>query len=403
MNPRYLLYFAIFSNFFGGYIIQWYQIGVFGSVDYGLFAMFPRTDFYYDSLIELCIIFTLILFYEIIIKLSPSKINRKTHSCPEIRIKFESIFTFFIFAISFFILINIQIIDASLRGVDQNLRNVETSLSRVVLLLLPLFIFYAQFSQKTRLVKLALVCFFLCIFISQVAAGNRRILIYFVLAILCFRYSLMKIGYHRSAVKTTFRSLLLYSVLLLLLFSIYYFRSVQTIGVEHAGFVFLGATLGALGSGLILQQVQEYVSIDGYLFGETFVTALVSVFIPSVIMLLFTGSESLIRSSSLFDYMFNTYTNMGFDFMLVSDFYWNFGYLGYSIFIGLTWFVLYYMNYLKDYKSPSFGYSLLLFICFFAGLRSDLGFFIKTFTYLSLFYFILIKLFTYRVKSNVIH
>ena len=101
---------------------------------------------------------------------------------------------------------------------------------------------------------------------------------------------------------------------------------------------------------------------------------------------MFGDNEFVERSTYLFNDLYNVNENMGYDFMLVADFYWNFGYLGYVLFIIMTVYLLFYVK--KNIYSKSVtkrSTVTIIIIYFISGLRSDFEFLIKNVFYAYLF------------------
>ena len=143
------------------------------------------------------------------------------------------------------------------------------------------------------------------------------------------------------------------------------------------------ATIGGLGIGAILSEVKILIAEKtGLLYGATFINYLVSLATPSALLAALGESEFFLRSSFLFNDLINDNLNQGYDFMMVADFFWNFGYLGYAFYIALV-FVVARFSIKSIYKgtNSSFIYGALIIIFFIAGQRSDFGLFLKSSVY----------------------
>ena len=124
-----------------------------------------------------------------------------------------------------------------------------------------------------------------------------------------------------------------------------------------------------------------------------------SIFVPSFIYMFFTGQISYTRASLYFDELFNTNPNMGYDFMVLADFYWCFGYLGYILYIGVIIFVFWYFK--KNIYSQ-YGYkavAAIIMIMYLGQQRNDFGAILKPMVYSYLFLWILNKLSMPRLSN----
>ena len=72
--------------------------------------------------------------------------------------------------------------------------------------------------------------------------------------------------------------------------------------------------------------------------------------------------------------------------MMIADFFWNFGYFGYPLYILLVFFVAKFsIKSIYKGNDTSFIYGVLVIIFFVAGQRSDFGLFLKSALYTIVF------------------
>ena len=116
-------------------------------------------------------------------------------------------------------------------------------------------------------------------------------------------------------------------------------------------------------------------------------------FVPSFLIYFLGGNEFYFRSSLYFDDLFNDNPNMGYDFMMIADFYWNFGYLGYFIYAFLVFLIFYLSSNVRVRSSIKYqGVFIIIIVFFIAGQRSDFGLFMKSSLYSIVLYYFLYKI-----------
>lgn len=167
------------------------------------------------------------------------------------------------------------------------------------------------------------------------------------------------------------------------------------------GYSILQGTIGGLGIGAILPEVKQIVATQtGFLLGQSFLSYFGGLIAPSIILYMLGMSEFYFRSSFEFDKIFNNNPNMGYDFMMLADFYWNFGYFGYFIFICICVFIIKMcLRFESTLNNLHYGFFVIVTTFFIAGQRSDFGFFLKSTIYCCIFY-ALLYFFAAKKKVN---
>lgn len=394
MNPKTLLLIAIFSNFFGWFIVNEYCNYFQMSCSNNLF-----TEIYFsESIFELSVIFGFLVFISFFF----NKKYQKDISMIDNNIIFYRGYGYWFLTvfIAFNIFYNIYSlnfsIDVSGRGVGQFNRDITSALSRISLLVFPIFVLY-RLSFKDKKSIILSNFFLLTIFINSLLSADRRILFYYIVAILLIKF-------YENKSRVNFKNYF-YIFLIVLFLPVLYLRRFDGDFFELSkivGFIFLQSTIGALGVSAILPEVKYLITNNtGYLFGKSFIFYFLTLLIPSVIMYFIGSNEFYFRSSLYFDELFNDNPNMGYDFMMIADFYWNFSYLGYLIYILLVLLLFYFGGSLKIKSNIKYqGVYIILVVFFIAGQRSDFGLFLKSSFYSIVLFYLLYKFLPkYRSKE----
>lgn len=142
-----------------------------------------------------------------------------------------------------------------------------------------------------------------------------------------------------------------------------------------------------------LWAVKSYVASGITLSPFSFLMHFISLLVPSFIYVVLFNKISYERSVFLFDNLFNSNPNQGYDFMLLADFYWCFGYVGYILYILVVIWCMKYFK--KNIHAPRFykmagAFLAVIFIC---QQRNDFGAVLKPFAYCLLFAYILDRVF----------
>jgi len=384
MNPIYILLFAIFSNFFGWFIVNSYCTYLQMFCANKVF-----TDTYFEqSILELCVVFFFIFIISLIYIKKEKKIVKNQSDFYFFRGYMYWVLTFLLFLNMIYTFFNINFnFDTSLRGVGQFDRDITSALSRFSILALPIFILY-KLSYKDRFSITFSNIYILIILLSSAMSADRRILFYYIISFIIIKF-------YQSNKKVNYKNYL-YVAIIMLLLPLLYLRRFDGDFYEFSkvlGFVFLQSSLGALGISAILPEVKHIVeSNTGFLYGKSFYIYIVTLFIPSVLIYFLGGSEFYFRSSLYFNEIFNDNPNMGYDFMMIADFYWNFGYFGYFLYLIIFSFIIYFGLVAAKKNNVKYqGLFILLLVFFIAGQRSDFGLFLKSFSYSAIIFYFLYK------------
>lgn len=389
MRSAHLVLAAIFSNFFGWYIVNYYT----KIVDLNVGSAFQPDTNYNKALIELItVFFTIILLHRLLPNRKHIHATQDTtnYHFPRAWMYLILSTTLFIFTIHNILTINFSL-DNTLRGVGQFDRDASNAAQRFTLLLFPTFIFYRTAFAYDKFARLNSLFFAITVSLNSISLGDRRLMIYYLMIYILIHIRSTRLKEQQK--KTNWKKHLLFGSILLAILTSYIIRakdnfdSFQTL----VGYTLLQGTLGALGISAILPEVKSIVTNQtGFLLGESFWTYLKTLLTPSVLLYALGGNEFNFRSSFEFNRIFNDNPNMGYDFMMIADFYWNFGYIGYAIYILLCLATLFMCAKAEtSYSNIKFGLFAICIVFFIAGQRSDFGLFLKSAIYCGLFYCIL--------------
>jgi len=391
---RSLVLIGVFINFFGFYIVRLYV----DQLDLGIPTPFQWNSYSFQAIVEMSVVF----FFCCVATFIFSKKRQESVNFIYYykRRYFFWICTFFFIVLSFYYLYSANYgFNVSGRGEGQFSRSLTDSLARAILLVLPLFVYYRIAYSGSGLARCVAVLFVIAISFYSLSYGDRRLLIYFLLAYLFIVLREQKLAQKKEMKIRKVKTALVPVASLALIVAAYYFRSSSA---HYPGYLALQSTLGALGVGAILSEIKVIVENNtGFLMGQSFATYLWVLFVPGFVLYLFGGNEFVFRSSYEFNDIFNDNPNMGYDFMMLADFYWNFGYFGYFLFVVLFCFVIRFLS-LGDRSCDDFKFasSIIMTVFFVAGQRSDFGFFLKSFVYCEVFIIILFSLFAVRKRVD---
>lgn len=396
MHSAHIVLIAIFSNFFGWYIVNYYK----QATNLPIESLFQETPLYTESIIELSVIFILIAAINaLLIRVSLKPSNSSTKASHKTTPRFPRKWLYLLLTILFigFSIYNIATInfslDNTLRGEGQFERDASSAAQRLTLLIFPAFIFYRINYETFALTRVNSLVFALAISLNSISLGDRRLMFYFLIfyIFLHIRSNKQEAGKTRKSNKIKKSATLLLITTAIL--SSYIIRSMESLDTAMAfiGYALLQGTIGGLGVGAILPEIKQIVATQtGFLFGQSFASYIGGLFAPSIVLYMVGMSEFYFRSSFEFDRIFNSNPNMGYDFMMVADFYWNFGYAGYCLYILIGIFMLYACSKLeKTSNNLHFGLFVITATFFIAGQRSDFGFFLKSTVYCCIFYALL--------------
>lgn len=266
------------------------------------------------------------------------------------------------------------------RGVGQFERDIFDALSRARYVAFPIASFVLWRLRAGRTLRGLAWAAMVAIAVEAISNGDRRDAMYALIVLgLAWHWS----GRPLFGMRRGIGVILAIVGLSGLLFA-YYLR-VAGVGLDGPQIIYYGlsATLGSLGVGGIAWYVGDIVQTEGSLFGKTFVSYLIGVFVPSFVLHAIGAGEFYMRSSFLFNERFNVSDDMGYDFSMFADFIWNFGlYVGPMLFVVVTWGV--FRMFRKGLMLQSELSAILLpnlVYYYVAGMRSDFGFFFKGVVY----------------------
>lgn len=373
-----LLVSLICINFFGVILLN-----ILGLID----GMIVPVNIYTISALQELGCITLVL---IMSSLFFFKVKRKSSSLnTNYRIKhiwlYEILFVFFV--IYYVWNINYSL-DNSMRGVGQFELEQRSSIGMIMELLssfvLPysLLVFhYKVFGKKTnKRIFLLILVLLLC----NITNGGRRLVSY--CAIILFLY-----GYYYK--NFSLKNLMKYACLLASLLALG--MLVRASGSYAEGLSFpqlvLKSTLQINSDSSFLWGVKDYMARGISMSGFAFFFHFTSIFMPSFLYILLFDDISYPRSVFLFNDLFNTNENQGYDFMMLADFYWNFGYWGYIFYVLVFFYVCHYFK--KNIYSirPYKFITAILMILFMCQQRNDFGAFLKSIVYYWIFIYFLYR------------
>lgn len=392
MRPSLILLIAIFSNFFGREIMDGYA----RARGLPFVSLIGSNEYYWSSLVEMFLIFLLcvgIYFFHTSRRFSvaaprSSQVAQGFHLSH--RDGFYYISVVFFVIVSFYSLAGFNVGGVALdRGVGQFDRGLGDALARFKLLMYPWVMYCFVVYKRSRSFDFVVLLFIAAVSLPAISKGDRRDVFYVAIAFIFYVYSVGGGAGLKGTVNNLRLAALGLIAIIVLLFS-YYVRGADFYDFDYSVYFIGSGTIGGLGLGGILWHVKSYVADTGYLYGQTFLSYIIGLFIPSFVLYLLGLDEFYLRSSYMFNDYFNENENMGYDFMMLGDFYWNFGYFGYFLFICLFYAVVSLIaRYEKNCNPVNFCLAVILTCYFVAGQRSDFGFFLKTVIYSGLFLYFL--------------
>lgn len=389
----------LFSNFFGGFISEALQYLNVGYFRHGIWDC--ASDYYLSAIFDCVCVFCVIVFFykinRIILKQRNDVVVADNSNVVFSKASYATMSTIMLLFSFYFIITTDWTFNIAGRGVDQFIRDQGDNFKRLTSLFLPLLLFYyLNFRSNESRVIFWFSIF--CALLSNVSTGGRATISFLVVILAFVLLRNKKLNIKEFIVNNIW--LLLSIIIIYLLLMIW--RIIGQ-GGEIGSFVvrFWDSTFGAVGCSQIMAVIKYYVDSGFDLnIGETFVNAAVSLIVPSFLLNFIFGFNDLKRSSLLFNDIFNTDPNQGYDFSLLADYYWNFGYAGYVLFVISVIFMMFIVQKNENSKNNFlFGISIILTYCILQGVRRDFGAFIKLSVYYSVFYWLLYVILP-KVKMN---
>jgi hypothetical protein len=378
-----LILFCIFANFWGCYLAI--ELNLLPDASY----IVPPNRYYHDTIIELLIVSIVLITYAF----TRNRINRSnvTFNVTHKHKRFIT-YLYLFFVISSFAAINFSG-DNSARGVDQfelsGRGGIAGLFTSVQMFYVPFFMFLLMTKPFKEKNNIYVMIFLLVFLVSGITGGGRRNLAYLGISLLLFFYY-----YKNLSLKKVF----LFSLPLIFLFPI----SLAMRNEEALLLVLKNADPVALiSSAFILTNsdpsfmwaVKDYMASGISLSPFTFMMHFVSLLVPSFVFIILFNKISYERSVFLFDNLFNNNPNQGYDFMLLADFFWCFGYFGYVLYVLL---IMWCMKFFKRNVYSLRFYKItgaLLSVIFICQQRNDFGAILKSFVYCFLFAYLLDRFF----------
>lgn len=386
MRGSYLLLAGIFMNFFGWQIVEMYVAAT--GVGFTLFL--SDRSLTKETTIELILIFICCVFiYFSTLKKDTPRIRRYRYTKGAL---FFIILLFFFFdSIRLIITTNFSM-DTSTRGVAQFERGIGDAVSRIRILVVPALLFFRIAYRDYKQARFVSLMFVVSQIINSISYADRRMVVNLLIAalfVVIYEVKMMKRFKIDYSFFTKWRVPIMLTLSVTIFIGAYIYRvNTGTVaGIDLGYYPLLQGLFGSLGFGGILIETKHIVDTNtGFLWGASFFTYFATLLVPSAALYFVGADEFLFRSSFEFDRIYNDNPNMGYDYMMVADFYWNFGYLGYAMYLGLFFFISRYTSRMENRNDViGVGSAALMTIYFVAGQRSDFGFFLKSIVFSQLF------------------
>lgn len=351
-------------------------------------AYIAQPNFYYrETIIELAFVSFILLFYALFC----FKVKRYSVEL-EVALKNKKLIyiLFSVFLVMSLMSVNFGL-DNSTRGQGQfeleNRGGMVGLLSNIGLFVVPFSIFVLLTKPFGKHNTFMLSALLLVTLMSNITTGGRRNIVYVLIFLLLYFY------YFRAI---SFKKVFYYSLPIILLFPI-------TIAMRNADALMMLANadfIPLLGSSILgtnsdpsfIWQVKAYIRNGVDLSPFTFMGHFYSIFLPNFLLVSIFNQLSYERATFTFDTLFNSNPDQGYDFMVLADFYWSFGYLGYFLFIALiVWCLHFFKTKIYSHKLYEIigAFLVVIFIC---QQRNDFGAVLKPFVYSYIFSIILVKL-----------
>lgn len=385
-----IVFFCIFVNFWGVFIMM-----KLGWVDSDAYIAQPNY-YYHETITELAFVSSILLFYAFF------SFNVKRYLVElEVVLKNKKIIYFIFFVLLVISLLSINFgLDNSTRGQGQfeleNRGGMAGFLSNIGLFIVPFAIFIMLTKPFGKHNSMMLSSLLLVTIMSNITSGGRRNIVYVLIFLLLYFY------YFRAI---SLKKVFYYSLPIILLFpvTIAMRNEDALMMLADADFIpLLGSSiLGTNSDPSFIWQVKDYISKGIDLSPITFMGHFYSIFMPSFLLVSIFNQLSYKRATFIFDSLFNSNPNQGYDFMVLADFYWSFGYLGYILYIALIVWCLYFFK-TKIYSHKLYdiigAFLVVIFIC---QQRNDFGAVLKPFIYSYIFSFVLVKLCVAKFKISI--
>lgn len=381
-----LLLFCIFCNFFSSWFIPFITGGfsegnVFNTASYATIN---------EAYVEMIIVFIILCIVTHIIRrrvsegISP---HRDYYQSAEFR---RIVFYIYIIFIAYTLITTNWSFNTENRGVHQfELEGRQTLAGGIAGVFFVPFLLYIyilrSFGKKTlRYIILGIFVYSL----NGIASGGRSNVVNALLAFIIFFYYVEKI-------ETKYFYVII--VVGLLTFSL---TASDRFSDTGQGVVMDNVVklLQMNGSSWFLPMIKKTMAMGIELSPWIFFMHFATIFVPSFIWVRF-GQLSYTRSTFVFNDLYNT-SQSGLGFMMLGDFYWCFGYLGYLLYICVFIYVLVFFR--KHIKSPKpyMCIGAINMMYWFCNQRADFGAFLKPTLYTIIFIWLLEWLRKYYIRNS---
>jgi oligosaccharide repeat unit polymerase len=372
---------GLFIHYFGRTIADYISITYLDKE----IQLFWYNKYTVTTLYELGVLFVVIVMAIIIITKSSEIKNKKTIKLGQTRDKWL-LLVILASLTALFIATSPLTFNVSTRSVGQFNRSWVDYATRLKNLIYPLLAYYIVRFQLSKKDYITIGVITFLVMVTEVTSGNRREIFYvvFVVALAVIKNS------HRINKK-----ILAYGGLLTIpsTLAVALRRGVHN-WTSHVTEAIIYQT-ASLGNNAILWKTKQIVDEHtGLLFGETFKAYAFSVLLPSPIQYALGISDTeTARALNKFNIELGLATqNHGYGYMILADFYWNFGYVGYLLYIFFTVGCVYLSLKLycsgNHFKSAT-GIVFLLYTI--VHQRSDVGALINNVVYASIFIYVVHK------------
>lgn len=363
--------------------------GVLYLNDFQPYSVFTFNSFTDESIREMIIISVILL----IITIAFFKVDRKKLKRTNFIVNKDYVWIIYVFYIAFLLLAAWSFnydMDNSTRGEGQfelsKRAGVAGILGSVGVLAIPFSIFcvhYKTFGEKTKVFIPILLTFMI---LSNISNGGRRVISYIFISFTIYYY------YFYNLKKSSMTLILSIAIVLLGVSMV-----IRSFGTVNEGSTSLQENIATSflqvnSSSGFLWLVKEY-SYNGIrLYPTDFLMHFVSLLLPSFAYASITGNISYRRGSLFFDNLFNDNPDQGYDFMLLADYYWCFGYFGYVLYILTIAFVFYFFKKYIYSGKPWMFITAILMVLFIGQQRNDFGAILKPVFYSFVLIYLLAKI-----------
>ena len=371
-----ILLFCILCNFFSYWMIpaitgRERDENVFNTASYDTI-----NECYNEMIVVFVALCIAVLFVRKFIKIPDTKIETNYPTTKE----FRRIITFIYLFLVLFTLYNTNwSLNTENRGAQQfqlsGRATLVDAVSGVFFIPTMLYIYMLRiFGEKTLKYVIAGVAVFA---FHGIASGGRSNIVSAIIQFSIFFYYIQKIE------KKYFTYIILIGIIA------FSFSARDRFGDSGDGFLMtnLVKILQVNGNSWFLPMIKKTMAMGTELSSWTFILHFLTIFVPSFIWVQM-GHISYTRSTFVFNSIYNT-SQSGLGFMMLADFYWCFGYLGYLLYvIVFVYVIIFFRKHIKSSK-PYLCIGTVNMFYWYCNQRTDFGAFLKPFVYTIIFLWIL--------------